>query len=447
MNDIFSLQLQSNREPFSLESLTNSHGLLTEAIILTAYSHPKYMSYVVKLIERNASKVGKIRIKIFLDYSASGVHSDQKILSAYRRIETSMKSFTTQDSGIFLVNSGRLFHPKLLCFSSKKNTVAYIGSANLSNSGFKHNEEILMRINGKKASEVSRWLATYIESLPIDRISEVSQIGPTTLRGYLLQGRLFYTAKQSSPFRYNLHLPDDLLERRSDVDELLEGKDRNSIDIRQILANGRVGLGLRTLKPKTEKQIKDQVARKWRRFGLQTSLGLWMPNTSTTNVVSILDQLASAADKQNNLTRSLIKSNRAAIDRKFSTLCDRIVRKVEAAGLSWERETSVRDRWASWREQLEAKLAQPAFLKRLGSDIRNAKVPDIWSDELSAEEFENSFLDELLFQWSKSDRRDNIVANDLATALGSKDFSDAASLRTAFEAHLNAKSVQLKLNL
>ena len=68
--------------------------------------------------------------------------------------------------------------------------------------------------------------------------------------------------------------------------------------------------------------------------------------------------------------------------------------------MSWSKSTA-REAWKKWRISLLKKFNNKTFYNRLILGVSKVSPPDIWNDEIASEEFEDSFLDSLIYHWSK----------------------------------------------
>lgn len=99
--------------------------------------------------------------------------------------------------------------------------------------------------------------------------------------------------------------------------------------------------------------------------------------------------------------------------------------------------------WNKWHTKLLEKVEEnEEFYNRLVSGIASVPTPDIWSDPLSSEEFEDSFFESIIYHWSKEYSRETInkiaqaIAWNLDLGTEEKNEMDAQQLKDALDTWL-----------
>jgi len=386
-------------------------------IALSCYSSLKSLREFWKLF-CSVSLKSQTTFKIYLDFNAMNPATDPELSSGLMRLSNTISKRCSPDSGIFLVNCGKLFHPKLYCFRWKCGAATvYVGSPNLSLRAFNENEEMLYKLSSSEGKRASVWLDRYTHHLEekcganrVGKILPASWKKRRTIREMLLSGRMFFERDEHDRFRVCLHLPKEF-RRLPSSNVFVTGRLGNSVSIRDILTRaGPDGLGITD--PFTSGNRVKPKQPKWKQYAVQTCYGYWVPFEYLKHLNDGLDKwMAEREQLYRNLIRSII-SNRRALTSKFqSVVVGYYEEEIHSKGLTWRGRKAAEQAWERKLNWLDKNQKNVGFIRRIAADIENVKVPDVWNDPDSALMAENSFLLQLLYDYEKADlRRTNKVA-------------------------------------
>lgn len=231
-----------------------------------------------------------------------------------------------------------------------------------------------------------------------------------------LDGQIHYETKEQNPFRFRLLLPDEVAKQPADIDPLLEANVSDSISIEALItARQEIGLGL-TL-PATNKNKS-----MWKKFCVETCFGYWNPTCHSAGLQGSLRKRSAAREAYFSEIEKLMREESVALCSKFLALCERIKTRLDSLGISgWKySDPSVaRKSWNEWSENMMEKMGNNHYRDKLILGVTSVPSPDVWGDPVSAEDFENSFCESVVYYWSKEYSREtrNVVAQALAANL------------------------------
>lgn len=354
-----------------------------------------------------------------------------------------MKRFSN-DSGIFLVQFGKLFHSKIYLIEGNRNGKIVLGSMNLTQKGVNENEEILLvdnyKIDGRAISnQLSKWVKEYSESLDAKSTCVVENINgnyPSCMRQFLLNGSIYYELKEQNPFRFKLNLPEIVIKQQADIDRLLESSITDTISIETLIHEIRESI------KKTLPSLGKTKAF-WKKYCVETCYGFWNPDLWNEDLANTLKTRIEKRKPYYDEIKLIIQENDREIKSSFIQLCERIqlylVDKHNITDWKYGESKNAIEAWDKWYKNLISKLDNEDFYNRLVSGISSVPSPDVWSDPLSSVEFENSFYESIIYHWSKeySKETTNVIAQAIAWNIGigtgEKDEMDIGKLKDAMD--------------
>jgi len=128
---------------------------------------------------------------------------------------------------------------------------------------------------------------------------------------------------------------------------------------------------------------------------------------------------------------------------KFLALCERIQKRLTNLGLSgWKySDLGVAEKsWHEWSASMKEKMGNAHYRRKLIRGVMSVPSPDVWGDPLSAEDFEQSFCESVIYYWSKEYSRE--TSNVIAQALAANLEIDEESIEVADTTRLLARIVQ-----
>ena len=387
MNKFISIQKRNDNFKNNIENLFSiKKEKIKEIIILTAYFDLKTLAWIYQLSKN-------IKIKIFIDKYSSKIFSDDEI---NKKLITSPKNIQ-----IFLVNYGKLFHSKLYYIKSDKKIKILIGSLNFTFNAFEKNEEILneyIESIDKKSNYICN-IEKYIEDLEnkSEKITKKleNKYNNNDLRSLLLDGYIYYESKEQESFSFTLSLPSEMKQINTEIDPTLEASIVDSLTLERLILESH---SLKKIKfPKRDKNQS-----RWKNYCIETCYGYWNPSFFNDDLTNILDERKEKREPYFKEIKKLLKSHPKELENAFMDVC-KSIKKNLPKGIDWkyDNEDKARKAWKEWIKKLLQKFENKTFYNRLILGITKVSPPDVWSDSLSSKEFEDSFLDSLIYHWSK----------------------------------------------
>lgn len=336
-----------------------------------------------------------------------------------RRLLVSMFNF-------YAMNTGALFHSKAMLIETNAGTWSAVGSLNFTTRAFSSNEEILFTAHedftaSGKYRGVAKEIGDYVvflrtinnDSCSIDQWNAADDIVVATdLRGFMLNGCLWYETPESGLFLVNLQLPDEVrkMSRISTI-PFLDSKLSSTVSLESVLI--KAGLLKRLVNSKgsgtspLESSDLDESTYWKRNLCVQTCYGLWSPHAWKNEVKSRAHRLG--VEKQLRLDDFCAmleqhKENSAvhdalvgAVDQIWTSIAEQVplLQNSSLIPTSEKRERMLRDALT----RVKSRLSDGRYRGRFVNGVDSVEVPDLWSlNAAEHAEFEESFLDNLLYQ-------------------------------------------------
>jgi hypothetical protein len=386
---------------FSLAYLLETTGRIRSAIIISAYTDVEMLNSAIKKITKIMDRRSGVIIQIYLDYFASGYSMEPGRKKDLDKIAKKLKR-QSDKGGVWLVRNGRLFHSKLVMIKSNRDIKVAVGSLNMTNRAFSYNEELVVFGSGSLDTKATAFqMGKWVKDTYCPRLQKTSEALPQmgrfrilrdTIREILLDGRIFHEIKENDPFRFQIGLPEKVLAIPADVHPLLEAKMVDSISLLTLLTGSRKKGGLGVTLPEIQAAKKSR-----KKYCIDTCYGQWCPHF-------LLDEAREALEQRTANRKPYFEKVFDAIREKKNDLTYRFFQVAEALNKHkdiindplWSLET-VKEHWRNWYERLLKKLDLAEFQERVIKGIDDAPVPNVWSDPLSAKEFETSFAESFMY--------------------------------------------------
>lgn len=419
------VSLRSQDEPFSLNDIFTVPGAVRSIIAISAYIDIDSIKELVKFLSDSADSRGKPSLKIYIDKSSSRFFSDRKTKNGLLKQQKEILERFSNDSGIFLVQFGKLFHSKIYLIEANRIGKIVLGSMNLTQKGVNENEEILLidnyKIDGRAISNrLSKWVKEYSESLNAKSTCVAENITgnyPSCMRQFLLNGSIYYELKEQNPFRFKLNLPEVIIKQKAQIDHLLESSITDTISIEALIYEIRESTG------KTLPSIGKTKAF-WKKYCVETCYGFWNPDLWNEEITATLKTRIEERKPYYDEIKLITQDNGREIKSSFIQLCERIqiylVKNYSIKDWEYGESKNAIEAWDKWYKNLISKLGNEDFYNRLISGISFVPSPDVWNDSLSSAEFENSFYQSIIYYWSKeySKETTNVIAQAIARNIG-----------------------------
>lgn len=421
--EITSLQLQDAIS--QLDDLFHVPGAVRKIIAISAYVDIESIGQLISFLSGCADSRGKASLQIFIDKSSSRFFSDRKTRDELEEKQNLILDLFSDDSGIFLVQFGKLFHSKIYLIEGNRKGKIILGSMNLTQKGINDNEEILLfddfNVDGRgSANRLSNWVKKYSEKLKTKSTRADKNVGgnyPSCMRQFLLNGAIYYELKEQNPFRFKLSLPENIVKQQADIDRLLESSITDTISLETLISTPTPAGGL-------GKKLPDfgNARAYWKKYCVETCYGYWNPDLWNDKLASTLKNRIEVKKPYYDEITKILKTNTAEIKFSFIQLCKRIQIYLSNSKISdWKYGNldKTKEAWDKWYKNLLLKLENEEFYNRLISGISSVPSPDVWSDPLSSAEFEESFYESIIYHWSKeySKETSNVIAQAIAQNL------------------------------
>lgn len=428
------MELQSSRlaknVSNNIDELLTIDGRVRSIIAISAYTDIQTIKELVSFARRAADARTPIVLRIYTDYSASGFTTNLDIANALRRCALRIRRFCDPDSGIYLVRTGGLFHSKCFLVQGNREQRLIVGSMNATHKGLTENEELIVngvsRIGAR--NHITR-MVSWIEREYIPRLNRCSTRitkdaviyrYPTTMRQLLLDGWLYYEIKEQDPFRFTLNLPEEILHSRATLHPMLPAMTVDAVSVVDLITGNPVdgGLGYQF------RRNRGQNRESWRRYCIETCYGFWSPSLYDEDITQILDNRREAREPYYSDLKEYLERNEDTITEHFKLFSDAIEKKIKGDfyQINWDAYHNGRliETWERWYDRMLRKLNNEDHYKRIVLGVTRASVPDVWSDPIATDEFEDSFLESLKYYWSKSYamKTAKVAANAIASNLG-----------------------------
>ena len=389
MNKFISVKENKNDFETEIGNLFDVKGKIKEIKIISAYFDLKSLDWIYEYAKKNEN----ISIQIFVDRYSSKIFSNKEVHAKLTK--------TPKNINIFLVKSGKLFHSKLYYIKSDKEVKVLIGSLNFTYNAFQKNEEILNRYieSLNERSEYLTDIEKYIDGLKTKSEKITSEIKNNyinnDLRSLLLDGFLYYESKEQESFSFKLKLPDNLKKIDTNIDPTLEANIVDSLTLERLVQESSI---LKNIKFPT----KDNKHSRWKDYCIETCYGYWSPSYFNKELEDILKKREKGRKPYFKQIQKLLKDNEVELEKAFLKVCEKIRKNLKDES-DWEYSyiPTAREAWEKWRISLLKKFNNKTFYNRLILGVSKVSPPDIWNDEIASEEFEDSFLDSLIYHWSK----------------------------------------------
>jgi len=411
---------ERNGQHLSRDSFFSMAGKLQVATFISAYTDIALLNDFLKRCL--AAKDGRSapKVMVFLDLAASGYRSNKDSRKKIEKFSRKIAKNCSEESGIWLVQSGKLFHSKCVLLESTKEAKILIGSLNLTEKAFDGNEELVLAGTGvlggrSSANAIANDITTaYVPALVKagKRVpSALLPVRANSIRSLLLSGTMFYEQTESDPFRFNLALPAKFRKIKTQLTHL-SGDIQNSVSVMQLLysAESQYGLGYKNehfgRSDESPNTKKDKAA--WRHLCFETCYGYWCQAELVGDVRTIIDSRMKKRkphfEKLENSLFSLLAQEevREKLCEVFSLYVDYLEKNIpDGIKAEWAA-AEVKEKWGRWLNRLSHKIKNKTFCDRIIAGIIQAPVPNVWSDPITSAEFEFSFAESILYASQKN---------------------------------------------
>jgi hypothetical protein len=392
-------------------------------IAISAYVDIDSIDQLIEFVKEKCFKRSLPSLRFFIDRSSSHFFSDLDTRNELIKRDENIRTFCNDNSGIYLVRLGALFHSKAYLIEGRNTGKVFFGSLNLTSKGITSNEELIVsdefNVDGHSyGSRLADWVKEYADGLHINSVrvnvaAKRSQPGSVScMRQMLLEGTIWYEQKEQKPFGFSLHLPEGVANQRANIDPLLDASVTDSISIERLITAVKPhGLEIALPPLRNTKSL-------WKKYCIETCYGYWNPECLQKALSEEIDKREISRKPYYDKILECIQKDRQELLGCFLQLQGRVQRYLVQNGVSGWKYANQNDAevaWNIWLDRVLDKVGNPDYYKRLLIGISSVPTPDVWNDPLSAGEFEESFCESLLYLWSKeySKETSNIVAQNV----------------------------------
>ncbi len=403
---------------FTQDDIFPIEGKVNSMQIVSAYTDPDLIIKTLRYILKNGNQIDTPHFSIYLDYYSSRITTSDQIREQMLEVSELIRKKCDEESGVYLVKGGALFHSKFIISKSRNSMRLLLGSINFTSKGFNNNEEIAIvgdcDYNGQSyINKLIDQLKAYLDKLDCTQLKKSLKINkPLNLRQVLLSGSMYYELKEADPLRFKLCLPEEIREVEVNLDPMLDANLTDSISLVTLITSpvGHGGLGLNV----DTDQKRNQKSH-WKRWCAETCYGYWNPVEFRDNLENVLQKRKNERKPYYNNLFKIIRTKDTELQNSFMKFRGRIAEKVPL--WKYADRSAALISWKKWYKNMLCKLDNESFTDRLITGIENAPTPDVWSDPTTAQELEDSFCESILYQWNKENK--NTSSNTIAQIIGS----------------------------
>ena len=289
-----------------------------------------------------------------------------------------------------------LMHTKLYYIENESRSVWFIGSANATNAAFnkntgnKNNEELLISSDTDK-----RAIKSYISNLKSNSIStddaEHSWPEINDLISFFRSGTIFFKSNINISFTFSeLKIPEEIEEKLIKIAErplyTSPGKAWGPYNLR-------MALGL-----SDDLNLDDNSKVSVKPYSIETCYGLWVPVAYLAEFeFKIKEKSKISKRKLLELRDKMIEYGDQKLLGDFDGYMISVRQKLKSAEIESNKfdfnEDELRKKFLTFVKRLREKISDEHSLNKLADKFIRAGMPEIWDDEISSREFQESFFD------------------------------------------------------
>jgi hypothetical protein len=383
-------------------------------VMFSAYYSRQFLLKFLELIRKPD------RCSIFFVFNGFAGRRLKEQLNDLREIAGRYRDRGFTNFCFYLNLESRLFHTKLYRFESRGLTTWFVGSANASSEASDQNEEILLCLRGTHQSldayvkKVIRW------STPLSNVEEPRI---DSLVKFFRTGLLYFKQTTQIQFTFPLKLPDLV----NDTLSKLETRPRNTEPGEAWGAyNVKLFLGLKAAEE--DEKASKAPTKPW---AIETCFGYWVPTKYAPDLDNAIDR--SAGRKRAKLEEARDKIRRIGQDgliedyRRYLNEVQDILDKNKITASVWRPPNELPDKYRAFINRLGNRLDNPEHVRRASRHLDAARMPEIWTDPVAADEFENSFFEYVSF--AANSTHIPRVIRSLQQRIGFEGFEGAEAIR------------------
>jgi len=339
----------------------------------------------------NKTKRKKCIIKLIFN-GLSGQRLNEQIKDL-KSLKKSLLRLGFSQIDIFLNKETSLLHTKLYYIKNDSGSIWYAGSANASMSAFKRNEEILLE-SKSNINNIKRYLSYIIEnSIPIEDI-DVTDIAESNLIGFFRTGSIYFKPTNQISFTFSeLKLTEEIEEKISTLSE----RPRNTNPGKAWGAyNLKLAIGLDSKESQEDnKDDEKNVKLSLKPWAIETCYGYWVPNKYRKYVNEKIDlKSAHNESKYLNILQSIKNIGNEKIIDDYKQYIEDAKTILKSNNINFEiNKNDLTEKFRKFLNRIIKKIDDPKKLERLCKPLISTGMPEIWEDNLSFDEFSESYFE------------------------------------------------------
>jgi hypothetical protein len=121
---------------FSQDDIFPIEGKVNSMQIVSAYTDPDLIIKTLRYILKNGNQIDTPHFSIYLDYYSSRITTSDQIREQMLEVSELIRKKCDEESGVYLVKGGALFHSKFIISKSRNSMRLLLGSINFTSKGF-----------------------------------------------------------------------------------------------------------------------------------------------------------------------------------------------------------------------------------------------------------------------------------------------------------------------
>lgn len=362
----------------ALDALAEAIANSSETTIISAFYDEEFLMELMGNVPTSARPDYKLTM-VFNGSYGRRLNAQMVDMKSLRK-RLRLARFGSVDIRLIRIPGG-LFHTKLYLVQNRTQPQWFVGSANATNSGFRVNDEILMKLTGRQDELRGYVRDTVDRSRPLE--AEEFDGGPEDLTAFLRDGSLYFKSSAQVSFSYATKLPDTVVEKIAELNIRPRYTDPalpfSAFNIRRAISED-IDIDL-----KPERKIVPI-----RSYSVETCLGYWVP-TALTEIVDAkieeksgvylhqLARLAEELEQPERRTRTIAQFGDFLSDIETAT-----GEKLQCQAMT--------DSFAKYYDRLAARLSKPAMREKYARPLTDTSVPEMWDDPVASADFKETFL-------------------------------------------------------
>lgn len=373
----------------SIDAVTPQLKKAESVQIVSAY-------YGLAFLKKFFGKVNKTkRKKCIVKLIFNGL-SGQRLYEQIKDLKSLKKSLLRSGFSqidIFLNKETSLLHTKLYYIKNDSGSIWYAGSANASMSAFERNEEILLE-SKSNINNIKRYLSYIIDdSIHIEDI-DVTDIAESNLIGFFRTGSIYFKPTNQISFTFSeLKLTEEIEEKISTLSE----RPRNTNPGKAWGAyNLKLAIGLDSNESQEEnKDDEKNVKLSLKPWAIETCYGYWVPNKYRKYVNEKIDlKSAHNESKYLKILQSIKNIGNETIIDDYQQYIEDAKTILKSNNINFEiNMNDLIEKFRKFLDRIIKKIDDPKKLERLCKPLISTGMPEIWEDNLSFDEFSESYFE------------------------------------------------------